>query len=208
MGVLMTEQAQGQDREFTRDEVEASLRAIFSGSLGVSESEVVPSASLVRDLGAESIDFLDIGFEIQQKFGVDLKTAEIRHRIMAWGALILMTLAEILSAKYETEVTAEELRPLEGGGIDKVLEHLRATRGITPDGKATDEVGRELVRRLIKEFSALGFSAGEADQEDLVTIIRSDLGARRLTERTLDLLTVDSLVHYICDKLGPRLRTA
>jgi len=30
---------------------------------------VIPSASLVKDLGAESIDFLDIGFKIQQTFG-------------------------------------------------------------------------------------------------------------------------------------------
>lgn len=204
----MTDQVQEPGREWTREEVGASLRTILVESLGVTEAEVVPSASLVKDLGAESIDFLDIGFKIQQVFGVDLETAEIRHRIMAWGALILVALAEILAGKYGVEVSPEELRPLEGGGIDKVLEHLRATRGIAVDENATGEVGQELLRRLIKEFSALGFVVGEADQRDLLTIVRSDLGARRLTERTLDLLTVDFLVDYICGKLGPRLRTA
>ena len=208
MGDPMTEQVQEQSREWTREEVEASLRTILVESLGVKEAEVVPAASLVRDLGAESIDFLDMGFKIQQAFGVDLETAEIRNRIMAWGALILVTLAEILAGKCGVEVSPGELRPLEGGGIDKVLEHLRATRGIAANGKVADEVGQELLRRLIKEFSALGFVVGEADQRDLLTIVRSDLGARRLTERTLDLLTVDALVNFICGKLGACLRTA
>lgn len=204
----MSDEAQAQTRELTREEVEGSLRTILVESLGVKEEEVVPSASLVRDLGAESIDFLDMGFKIQQAFGVNLETAEIRHRIMAWGALILPTLAEILIGKYGARVSPEELRPLEGGGIDKVLEHLRATQGITADGRAADEVGQELLRRLIKEFSTLGFVVEEVDQRDLLAIIRSDLGTRRLTERTLDLLTVDALVNFICGKLRPRLRTS
>lgn len=204
----MPDLMQEQSREWTREEVEVSLRTILVESLGVKEAEVAPSASLVRDLGAESIDFLDMGFKIQQAFGVNLETAEIRHRIMAWGALILPTLAEILMGKYGAKVSPEELRPLEGGGIDKVLEHLRTTQGIAADGSAADEVGQELLRRLIKEFSSLGFVVEEADQRDLLAIIRSDLGTRRLTERTLDLLTVDALVNFICGKLGPSLRTS
>jgi len=207
MGDPMTDQVQEQSREWTREEVEASLRTILVESLGVKEAEVVPAASLVRDLGAESIDFLDMGFKIQQAFGVNLETAEIRHRIMAWGALILPTLAEILMGKYGVKVSYEELHSLEGGGIDKVLEHLRGTQGIATDAGAAEEVGQELLRRLVKEFSALGFVVGEVDQRDLLAIIRSDLGPRRLTERTLDLLTVDALVNFICGKMGPRLRT-
>ena len=69
-------------------------------------------------------------------------------------------------------------------------------------------MGQELLRRLIKEFSTLGFVVEEVDQRDLLAIIRSDLGTRRLTERTLDLLTVDALVNFICGKLAPRLRTS
>lgn len=85
MGDNMTDQVQEQSREWTREEVEATLRSILVESLGVAEAEVVPSASLVRDLGTESIDFLDMGFKIQQAFGVNLETAEIRNRIVAWG---------------------------------------------------------------------------------------------------------------------------
>ena len=71
---------------------------------------------------------------------------------------------------------------------------------------AADEVGRELLRRLIKEFSAFGFVVGEADERDLLAIMRADLRTRRITERTMDLMTVGSLANFIYAKLGPRLR--
>lgn len=204
----MTEQVPEQSREWTREEVEATLRSVLVESLGVAEAEVVPSASLARDLGAESIDFLDMGFKIQQAFGVDLDTAELRNRIASWGGLVLPTLAEILRGKYGVKVSLGELGALEGGGIDKVLEHLRGTQGIATDGKAADEVGRELLRRLTNQFSVIGFVVDEAGQRDLLAIMRSHLGPRRLIERSVDLLTVDALVNFICGKLGPRLRTA
>jgi len=204
----MADSALEQHREWSRIEVETALREILVDSLGVQEAEVKPSASLVKDLGAESIDFLDIGFKIQQTLGVNLQTAEIRDRIMAWGSLIHPALVEILTGRFEVTVTVDALRGLERGGLTKIFDHLRATQSLSVGPEAADEVGRELLRRLVKEFAALGFSVSEADQRDLLAIMRIDLGARRLTERTLDLLTVGALVDFICAKLGPRLRPA
>jgi acyl carrier protein len=196
---------QGQERILSRAEVAAGLAKILEESLGVSPEEVRPSASLVRDLGAESIDFLDMGFKIQQAFGVNLQTAEIRDRIMGWGALILPSLAEILSARLQVPIASEELKGLEAGGIDGVLRHLQGARGLQADEDAARDVAEELLRRLLKEFGALGFSVGDGDRSDVLTLMRQDLSSRRLTERTLDLLTVEALVGFICTKLGPRL---
>lgn len=204
----MTNSAQEQHREWSRAEVEASLREILVDSLGLQEAEVIPSASLVKDLGAESIDFLDIGFKIQQTFGVNLQTAEIRDIILAWGSLIHPVLAEILTGRYNLTVTVDELRGLEKGGLDKILEHLRSAQGFTGTAEVADEIGRELLRRLVKEFATLGFTVNEAEQRDLLGIMRTDLSTRRITERTLNLLTVGALVNFICAKLGPRLRAA
>jgi len=196
---------EGQEGTLSRAEVEAGLTAILEDSLGVAREEVRPSASLVRDLGAESIDFLDMGFKIQQAFGVNLQTAEIRDRIMGWGALVLPSLAELLSARLGSPVSAEELKGLEGRGLDGLLAQLAAARGLEIAPGLAQELGEELLRRLLKEFQALGFSVADGDRHDLLAQMRADLSSRRLTERTLDLLTVDALVNFICDRLGPRL---
>jgi len=52
----------------------------------------------------------------------------------------------------------------------------------------------------------LDSTVSEADQEDMLRVMQTDLSPRRLTERTLDLLTVGALVDFICAKLGARLR--
>ncbi|MFB3819527.1 MAG: acyl carrier protein [Candidatus Methylomirabilales bacterium] len=189
----------------SRAEVEAGLATILEESLGVAREEIRPSASLVRDLGAESIDFLDMGFKIQQAFGVNLQTAEIRDRIMGWGALVVPSLAELLSARLGAAVGVDDLKGLEGRGLDGILSHLQATRGLRTDPGAAEEIAEELLRRLLKEFQALGFGLADGDRHGLLAQMRADLSGRRLTERTLDLLTVEALVNFICAKLGSRL---
>jgi len=52
----------------TRDEIFEKLREILEEALGVDEEEVTIDASLTADLGAESIDFLDIVFRLEKTF--------------------------------------------------------------------------------------------------------------------------------------------
>ena len=47
-----------------RDEVFAKVRNVLSDALGVDDEEIVDKATLQGDLGAESIDFLDIVFRL------------------------------------------------------------------------------------------------------------------------------------------------
>ena len=50
---------------------------VLMESLNVDEREVAPAASLQNDLGAESIDFLDIVFRLEREFGVKIPRGEL-----------------------------------------------------------------------------------------------------------------------------------
>jgi acyl carrier protein len=52
----------------TRDEISQKVRDVLVDALGVDEDEVQPEASLKQDLGAESIDYLDITFRLEKAF--------------------------------------------------------------------------------------------------------------------------------------------
>ena len=52
----------------SREEIFESVRKVLEEALGVDEEEVTPTASLTRDLEAESIDFLDIVFRLEKSF--------------------------------------------------------------------------------------------------------------------------------------------
>jgi acyl carrier protein len=55
----------------THDEIYSKVQGVLVDALGVEEDEVTPSASLRGDLGAESIDFLDITFRLEKAFTTD-----------------------------------------------------------------------------------------------------------------------------------------
>jgi acyl carrier protein len=61
----------------TRDEIYSKVQGVLVDALGVDEEEVTPKASLIDDLGAESIDFLDIVFRLEKAFDVKIPRGEL-----------------------------------------------------------------------------------------------------------------------------------
>jgi acyl carrier protein len=57
-------------------EIHARLAKVLVQALGVEQDEIKPSATLQGDLGAESIDFLDIIFRLEQEFGIKIPRGE------------------------------------------------------------------------------------------------------------------------------------
>src|SRR5438067_13598213 len=55
----------------SRDEIYKKVEGVLVDALGVDEDEVKPTATLREDLGAESIDFLDISFRLEKAFTTD-----------------------------------------------------------------------------------------------------------------------------------------
>lgn len=60
-----------------QDEIFKNVRTCLTKALGVDESEVQLSSSLTRDLGAESIDFLDIVFRLEKTFGMKIPRGDL-----------------------------------------------------------------------------------------------------------------------------------
>ena len=61
----------------SRDAIFEKIQEVLDDALGVDEDEVTPEASLTADLGAESIDFLDIVFRIEKTFDVKISQGEL-----------------------------------------------------------------------------------------------------------------------------------
>jgi acyl carrier protein len=61
----------------TRDEVLEKVKEALVDALGVDDDEVTPEATMVGDLGAESIDFLDIVFRLEKAFEIEIPRSEL-----------------------------------------------------------------------------------------------------------------------------------
>jgi acyl carrier protein len=61
----------------TEDEVFEKVKETLVDALGVDDEEVTPEATLTGDLGAESIDFLDIVFRLEKTFNIKIPRGEL-----------------------------------------------------------------------------------------------------------------------------------
>ena len=61
----------------THDDIYAKVKDVLVDALGVDEDEVKPDSVIKDDLGAESIDFLDIMFRLEKAFNIKIPKGEL-----------------------------------------------------------------------------------------------------------------------------------
>ena len=61
----------------SRDETLQRIKEVLVEALGVDEDEVGENVTLTGDLGAESIDFLDIAFRLEKSFSIKIPLGEL-----------------------------------------------------------------------------------------------------------------------------------
>lgn len=86
----------------TKDEVFQKVKEALVDALGVDDDEVTPAATMVGDLGAESIDFLDIVFRLEKAFEIEIPRSELFPED-------ILTNAEFV---HDGQVTAEGIAEL------------------------------------------------------------------------------------------------
>lgn len=61
----------------TKDEIYKKVAATLVEALNVDDDQIKPEATLQGDLGAESIDFLDIVFRLEREFNIKIPRGEL-----------------------------------------------------------------------------------------------------------------------------------
>src|SRR5271155_4558139 len=59
------------------EEIYQKVTSVLVDALNVDEEDLTPTATLQGDLGAESIDFLDIVFRLEREFGIKIPRGEL-----------------------------------------------------------------------------------------------------------------------------------
>ncbi|MHC4582030.1 MAG: acyl carrier protein [Planctomycetota bacterium] len=88
----------------SRDEIFEKVQEVMVDALGVDDDEVTLEATLMGDLGAESIDFLDIVFRLEKVFSIKIPREEL------FPAEDLMNNSEFIHNGKLTEKGLAELR--------------------------------------------------------------------------------------------------
>lgn len=188
--------------------VREGLGAILVESLGVEPSAVVDEASLIHDLGAESIDFLDISFKAQQAFGVDLPTRLIQDQVLEWRNLHV--LVSVLAEHHGVDMTADEARTVAPSTIAAIFKYLREKHGLDVGDGAEPALAQALAKRLVSQMGQMGLDMAGVDTGRMASLLLENLHSPRVMEELLQRFTVGALTRYLCDRLAAasRLRAA
>ncbi len=118
--------------DITKEDIDAifpKVAEIIADALGCDEDEVKPDSSLIDDLDAESIDFLDIVFRLEREFKVKIPRGkaieeargELSEEEFEQGGVVTDAGVAKIRA-YLTEVPAERIRtPLKAAEIPKLF---------------------------------------------------------------------------------------
>jgi len=62
-----------------KESVEAKIKAIIAEQLGIDEDEVVNEASFIDDLGADSLDLVELIMTLEEEFGQEISDEEAEN---------------------------------------------------------------------------------------------------------------------------------
>lgn len=106
-----------------QDDVFPRIRALIADSLAVDESTITPESRLIDELGADSLDFVDLTFAIEKAFGVRLRESELNFL-----AKLDFSSPAVMQGGYLTRDTIASVRPLLPA-LDSVPDPERVTPG-------------------------------------------------------------------------------
>lgn len=105
-----------------RTVIAARVVALIADVLGRRSSEVTPSSRLMDDLGAESLDYLDIVFQLEDRFQVKITRGELER-----AARGEMSDEEFAPGGIVSPAGLARLRELLPEAADRVRPGLRAS---------------------------------------------------------------------------------
>jgi acyl carrier protein len=107
------------DMAKSRNEIMQEVQEVLVDALGVDDDEVKEQATLMGDLGAESIDFLDIVFRLEKAFGIKIPREELfpaetlmgNPEFVSNGKLTTKGLAELKAKMPHTDISGFAANP-------------------------------------------------------------------------------------------------
>jgi acyl carrier protein len=97
-------------------DISARVAKVLVQALGVDEEDITPSATLQGDLGAESIDFLDIIFRLEREFGIKIHQDELFNADLLRGGAEIVHDGQVTDnglAMLRSQLPYADLRDLE-----------------------------------------------------------------------------------------------
>jgi acyl carrier protein len=181
-----------------REAIFQKTREIVMEVLDVGAEDVSPESKLIDDLGAESIDFLDLSFKIEKEFGIKLPEREITQLGNTIRDKRIEVIEDLLKQKFDLTMADEERDELADMELSSIIEKLNQTYNIEIGADLLEKGSEMVTSKIIDHLGKLGFVISEAKLQDLpgVTIEDSPVKIQKIV---MDMFTVQLLADFVIE---------
>jgi acyl carrier protein len=88
------------------DEIFIAVRALLADRLALKEDQITLESRLIDDLGADSLDFVDIIFGLERTFTIKMRKGELD-----FISRLDFSSPQVMRQGYVTQETVEQLKP-------------------------------------------------------------------------------------------------
>src|SRR5206468_6181307 len=104
-----------------KTEIFEQMRPLIADSLAIKASDIILESRLINDLGADSLDFIDIIFGLERKFTIKMRNGELDFL-----SRLDFSSPQVMRQGYVTQETVEQLKPWLPD-LDRVLDPAKVT---------------------------------------------------------------------------------
>ena len=90
----------------SKDEIFTSVRTLLADSLALKPDQIMLESRLIDDLGADSLDFIDIIFGLERKFSIKMRDGELDFL-----SRLDFSSPQVMRQGYVTQETVDQLKP-------------------------------------------------------------------------------------------------
>lgn len=179
-----------------REIIFQKTREIVMEVLDLDAEDVSPESKLIDDLGAESIDFLDLSFKIEKEFGIKLPEREITQLGYTIKDKRIEVIGDLLKQQFDLTLTDEDRDELADMELSGIIEKLNHTYNVEI-GVDLIEKGSEMVTsKIMGHLRGLGFVISEAKLQDLPGVTIED-NPMKIQKIVMDMFTVQLLADFV-----------
>lgn len=179
-----------------RETIFQKTREIVMEVLDLDAEDVSPESKLIDDLGAESIDFLDLSFKIEKEFGIKLPEREITQLGNTIKDKRIEVIGDLLKQQFDLTLTDEDRDELVDMELSGIIEKLNHTYNVEI-GVDLIENGSEMVTsKIMDHLRGLGFVISEAKLQDLPGVTIED-NPMKIQKIVMDMFTVQLLADFV-----------
>jgi len=183
----------------SKEEVYDTVREALIAVLGVGPDEIIPEAKIISDLGAESIDFLDLSFRIEQIFGVKLPTKEWTELFQnSSGQLSADKVIEALKRDYELSISENNKNEYSALSLSELVERINKDFHVEISSDRVKTLAVEGVRELVEGLEKILRTTVSNDELENIARVAMSVGTGpEFWSAVSDIFTVQRIVEYI-----------